>query len=50
MKRDNVDDILDIIAYAPKVLAEYTYDIMSNTNLMVIEADGAVVRDDNHLF
>lgn len=50
MKKNNVDDILDVVSYAPKVVAEYAYDIMTKTNLVVIDADGAQVRDDNHSF
>lgn len=50
MKRDNKDDILDAISNAQKVVAENTYDIMSRSNLVVIEASGARVREDNHAF
>ena len=47
MKRDNIDDILDCISSCPKVLSDYSWDIMSKVNFLVLEADGATVRDDN---
>lgn len=50
IKRDNKDDILDAISNAPKVLADYTYDILAKSNILLIEAETAVVRDDNHSF
>lgn len=50
MKRDNKDDILDTIAHAMKVLAENTYDIMTRSNLVVLDGQSAEVREDNHAF
>lgn len=50
MKKNNVDDILDVVSYAPKVMTEYAYDIMTRENFVVIDADGAKVQDDNHSF
>lgn len=50
LKRDNVDDILDAASNAPKVLADYAMDILTPSNLMVIESDRAQVREDNHSF
>ena len=50
MKMDNKDDILDVIGHAQSVLATYTYDIMTPTNLNVIESSAAEIVDNNHLF
>lgn len=50
MKRDNKDDILDAISNAPKVVAEYTYDIMVRGSLLIQEADSAEVVENNHAF
>lgn len=50
MRRNNVDDILDVIAYAPKVLVEYSYEIMTRENVALIDSSGAQVQEDNHLF
>jgi hypothetical protein len=50
LKRDNVDDILDAASNAPKVLADYAMDILTPSNLMVIETDRAKVQEDNHAF
>lgn len=50
LKRDNTDDILDAIANATKVVAEYSAEILAQSNLMVIEGSGAEVVEDNHAF
>lgn len=50
MKRDNTDDILDAISNAPKVLADYTYQILAKSNLLFLETVQMTVRDDNHIF
>jgi hypothetical protein len=50
LKRDNKDDILDAISNAPKVVAEYTYDIMCKSNLLVLEANKAEVVEFNSCF
>jgi hypothetical protein len=50
MKRDNTDDILDAISNAPKVLAEYTYDIMVRDSVALIDATSAEVLLHNTTF
>lgn len=50
LKRDNVDNILDILCYMPRVVELYGELIMTDTNLEVQEASGARVQDDNHAF
>lgn len=50
MKRDNVDDILDAISNAPKVLAEHTYDIMVRDTFILADAIAAEVMDNNTSF
>jgi len=50
MKRDNTDDILDAISHSPKVLADYTYNILAKSNLLILDASTMTVRDDNHIF
>lgn len=50
LKRDNKDDILDAVSNAPKVVAEYQYDILAKSNLIVQDAGGAKVLEDNHAF
>ncbi len=50
MKRDNVDDILDAIGNCTKVVAEYSFEIMSRTNVSIIDSTGAKVRENNSCF
>lgn len=50
MKRDNQDGILDTLTYVPKVIEKYSDIIMSEESIMVIEANGAEVVEDNHIF
>lgn len=50
LKRDNKDDILDAIANAPKVMAEYAYDILAKSNLLLQDLGNDQVVEDNHPF
>lgn len=50
MKRDNVDNILDLVAYIPKVLELYEMEIMVSASQLFIEAEGYEVEDNNHAF
>jgi hypothetical protein len=50
MKRDNVDDALDVVSYAPKVMAEYPVQIETTFSLDSIEGMGAEVVENNHCF
>ena len=47
MKRDNIDDMLDVIAYGPKVLADYMYDIATPTSITMIENHATGVVENN---
>lgn len=49
MKRDNIDDILDVIAHAPRVLAENEYQCTTAFADIVLDSTAGVVED-NHLF
>ena len=50
MKRDNVDDMLDVIAHATKVLADYPFDIATLFSEAMSEGDTRGVIEDNHAF
>lgn len=50
LKRDNEDNILDLLSYAPRVLTEYASLVLTETNLMVMEAGMTEVDDYNHAF
>jgi len=51
MKRDNVDDILDAVSNAQKVVAEYPFEIMCKTNFLVLEAGASdTVQENNSPF
>lgn len=50
LKRDNVDDILDLLGYAPRVVAEYMGLIPTDFNIHHIEATSTGVVEDNHAF
>ena len=49
MKRDNVDNVLDIIVYAPAIVAKYEYEICSMEEFLLLDT-GAEVREDVHMF
>jgi hypothetical protein len=50
LKRDNVDGILDLLAYAPRVLELYGSSIATDSSTEMLESTGAVVEEDNHAF
>ena len=50
LKKDNIDDILDVISYAPKVLTDHAFDIMTPFSAVTREGDTSGVVEDNHLF
>jgi hypothetical protein len=47
LKKNNVDGILDVIHYAPRVLAEYGEAILTDNNLELIEATAALVSGES---
>jgi hypothetical protein len=50
LKRDNTDNLLDLLCYAPRVIELYGELIMTDTNLEVMEASAAQVQENNHAF
>ena len=50
LKRDNQDELLDLVAYAPKVVADYTYQILTDFSTLALESAGAAVVDNNSCF
>lgn len=50
LKKDNVDDLLDLLSYSKRSVQEYGPLIMTDTHLLVIEADSAGVLEDNSCF
>lgn len=50
IRRENRDDILDAISHGPRVVAEYQYEILALSNLLVLGADSTQVVEDNHAF
>lgn len=50
MKRDNTDNILDLLAYITKTVELYGPIMATETNVAVIEARGARVLMNNHSF
>ena len=50
LKRDNVDDLIDVIAYAPKVISEHATELDTvSYDTMVSDGESSVVED-NHCF
>jgi hypothetical protein len=49
MKRDNTDDLLDVIAHAPRVLSEHEYECCTAFS-EVVSTDATGVVEDNHCF
>jgi len=45
LKRDNVDNLLDLLAYMPKVLAEYPQEIQSSADIIADSGDYSEVYD-----
>ncbi|CAM6053473.1 unnamed protein product [Sphagnum tenellum] len=50
LKKDNVDDHLDLLAYAPRILSDHTYDILTPEAPISQESSGARVEENNHCF
>jgi hypothetical protein len=50
MKRDNVDGILDLIAYLMKCLELYGYLMSTQTSEAFLESNSAKVQEDNYSF
>lgn len=50
LKKNNVDNLLDLLAYSPRVLELYGSSIATDTSVEVVEVEGAVVQEDNHAF
>lgn len=50
LRRENNDNILDLLAYMPRVVELYGYAMMTETDLAVVEAGQAGVVMDNHCF
>lgn len=50
LKRDNVDGLLDLLAYAPRVIELYGYNILVDDSLLFIEGNDAKVRAENSPF
>lgn len=50
LKKNNVDNILDLLAYMPRVLELYGTIIATDTDVEVLIAEEAVVQEDNHVF
>ena len=49
MKRDNIDNILDVLVYAPLVVDKFEYDICTVEELLISDTPSEVVED-NHYF
>lgn len=50
LKRDNVDNILDLLAYAPKVVELYGPECVTDIQLVLSDAATTGVVEDNHAF
>jgi hypothetical protein len=50
LKRDNVDGILDLLTYAPKVIELYGYMIATDSNVEMQESQVEDLAEDNHAF
>jgi hypothetical protein len=50
IKRDNTDGLLDLLAYAPRVLDMYGASIATDMDTEAQEANTAEVEEDNHAF
>ncbi len=50
LKRDNLDGLLDLLSYAPKVIELYGSDILTDDNLLTIEAQSTTVPLHNSPF
>lgn len=50
LRRNNVDNILDLLSYMPRVLELYGYAMATDTDMAVLEASQSGVVEDNHAF
>lgn len=50
LKDNNTDDILDLLTYAPRVLAEFGEFVVNIGELQILETDNLGVLDDNSCF
>jgi hypothetical protein len=50
LKRDNVDGILDLLAYAPRVIELYAPLISTDSEILMLESNVGEVVDNNHAF
>lgn len=50
LRRNNVDGILDLLTYMMKVVELYGHLIMTDTDLLLLEAQGAKVQEGNWAF
>lgn len=50
LKRNNTDGILDLLAYAPRVLELYAPSIATDSSTLLLESETKDVLEDNHAF
>lgn len=50
LKKNNIDDILDLVAYIPKVLEKYPHAIISHEFDLIADSSQNGVLEDNHSF